>query len=211
MDYKKINIQQEVSERDPFTINRYIQFAKYIKQNGKHGSILDIGCNTGRGGEILKNEFPSTELIGLDVVDERLASISPTTYSKLVCGSATEKNFEDNSIDAIVGGEFIEHIASDDVNICLRLCYQYLSKGGLLLLTTPNPEAYQERMKLRVSVYDDPSHLCIMSIADLTQRLKNAGFKTVWVKGSGKASNYLPDWFPFINIFGSYLILAKKD
>jgi SAM-dependent methyltransferase len=211
MDYKKINIQQEVSERDPFTINRYKQFAKYIRQNRKANSILDVGCNTGRGGEILKHAFPQSELIGLDVVDERLNNIPSHIYSRLVCGSATDRLFDNELLDAIVGGEFIEHISSDDVNICLGLFYQYLAKGGILLLTTPNPDAYQEKMKLRVSVYDDPSHLCIMSIKDLAQRLKKAGFKTIKVKGSGKASNYFPDWFPVINIFGSYLIIAQKS
>ena len=210
MDYKKFNEEQTVSERDSFTMRRYKQFAKYLKESGQYKIILDVGCNTGRGGNVLIENFPQSELIGLDIVPERLAKVPKGVFVRLICGTSTDRHFEDNSISAIVGGEFIEHLESNDVDISLRLFYKYLMPGGLLLLTTPNPQAYLEKLG-RTSVFSDPSHFCIMSIQDLTNRLKQSGFKKIIVKGSGKASIYLPDWFPLINVFGSYLIMAKKD
>jgi hypothetical protein len=47
MNLYDLNKAQIWSENDPFTLNRYLQFSRFIK-NGNY--VLDIGCNTGRGG-----------------------------------------------------------------------------------------------------------------------------------------------------------------
>ena len=62
-DYEN-NLNQTWSEDDPFTLNRYLQFSKFIK-DGNY--VLDIGCNTVRGGGVLKNIFPNLKLYGIDL------------------------------------------------------------------------------------------------------------------------------------------------
>ncbi|MBS3026828.1 MAG: hypothetical protein HCA25_06995 [Dolichospermum sp. DET50] len=48
--YKELNASQECSESDTFTCDRYRQFFHHIPIHIKN--VLDIGCNTGRGGKL---------------------------------------------------------------------------------------------------------------------------------------------------------------
>ncbi len=206
MDYVKANKAQLWSETDSFTLDRYKQFAKKIKNPN---IILDIGCNTGRGGLVLKKLFPNAEIMGLDIIEERLQKIPTNIYSKIFCSTVQEMQMQDNYFDAIVAGEVIEHIPPEDVSIFLRTCYRLLKKGGLLLLTTPNPKSFLVKLG-RDAVFNDPSHVSIMNSKQLAELEKNEGFSKINVKGSGKAIRYIPEWFPMLNLFGSYLTIARK-
>jgi hypothetical protein len=84
-----------------------------------------------------------------------------------------------------------------------------LKPGCRLLLTTPNPRSFLVRLG-RDRVLKDPTHICIMTPAELTQQLLDAGFENIEIKGSGKMSNYFPDYFPILSVFGSYLAIAHK-
>lgn len=46
-DYEALNAAQTASETFSFTAYRYAQFARHL---GSAMRILDVGCNTGRGG-----------------------------------------------------------------------------------------------------------------------------------------------------------------
>ena len=46
--YEQLNTLHSYSEIEPFTIQRYHQFFKYLPKTTK--ILLDVGCNTGRGG-----------------------------------------------------------------------------------------------------------------------------------------------------------------
>jgi hypothetical protein len=44
----------------------------------------------------------------------------------------------------------------------------------------------------------------------LSGKLSRSAFKNIKVLGSGKATRYLPENFPLLLLFGSYLIKANK-
>ena len=67
------NRSQCVSETDSFTPDRYRQMQSHFPEGAK--KILDVGCNTGRGGIVLKGINAAYELTGLDCVPERLAAL----------------------------------------------------------------------------------------------------------------------------------------
>src|SRR4051794_28895498 len=86
MDHVTRNALQVESEHDAFTESRYRQFAALLPQRPMR--VLDVGCNTGRGGAFLKECRPECSLIGLDLLPSRLGRLPPDVYAGTICGSA---------------------------------------------------------------------------------------------------------------------------
>jgi SAM-dependent methyltransferase len=210
INYSEINKRQTVSEEDPFTVQRYQQFSRFFNLKNENISILDVGCNTGRGGAIFREKSNKANIIGVDIVQERLDQIPAGIYNMLLCESIIEISLPSSSMDYVVAGEVIEHIAPEDLNKVLISFNRVLKPNGKLLMTTPNPNSFLIKLG-RDSVFNDPSHLSIMTIKRLKTLLKGNGFTDIKIVGSGKAIDIFPDWFPIMGVFGSYLSIALKD
>lgn len=205
--YEELNLQQIVSESDPFTKERYQQFYRFFPK-GIH-SVLDIGCNTGRGGEQLKSLNPNLEISGLDCVELRLNKLSSKVYKNRIYGVSTEIPCGDRTFDVIVAGEFIEHLYSIDVNKTLGEIFRVLKVGGRLLLTTPNPLDIKKIIRGE-SIMDDSSHVSQHFPDTLKLQLRMTGFSSVRVFGSGKTTRYIGYHFPLLHVYGSYLLIGDK-
>ncbi|AOX03921.1 ubiquinone/menaquinone biosynthesis protein [Moorena producens PAL-8-15-08-1] len=203
--YEVQNVQQNRSEHDSFTLKRYEQFFSFVQKEAVN--ILDVGCNTGRGGLRLKELNPNLTLFGLDCVQERL-DVLPECYSQKVYGLSTDIPMEDRFFDVITAGEFLEHLYPADVDQTLCEFQRVLKIGGRLLLTTPNPNYIKNKI-IGMSVYG-VSHLTQHFPEVLRLRLQMHGFSGVKLYGSGKVSQYLGWHFPLMSIYGSYLVVANK-
>jgi 2-polyprenyl-3-methyl-5-hydroxy-6-metoxy-1,4-benzoquinol methylase len=206
--YQQLNREQEFSERDSFRVERYLQFARHF--NPATQVILDVGCNNGMGGAVLKNVNPQYEIDGIDVVEERIKRITPGIYKHVICDSIINSGLPVEKYDAIVAGEFIEHIAPEDIDTCLASLYGALVKNGILLMTTPNPVSFLEILGKR-HVKDDPSHLSVMKKEELKRKMLAQGFSQIAIYGSGKATRIFKEKFIFFNVYGSYLITGLKQ
>ena len=204
--YEAQNIGQAYSEEDPFTTERYEQFFRFLPRGAR--SVLDVGCNTGRGGARLHELAPRLEIGGLDCVQHRLDAL-PACYTQKVYGLSTEIPLEDKSLDAIVAGEFIEHIYPNDVDRTLGEFQRVLKVGGRLLMTTPNPR-YLKNLLTKLTVYQEPSHVSQHYTDTMRFRLRLHGFARVRVYGSGKVTRYLGVYFPLKMLYGSYLVTGDK-
>ena len=103
------NLDQVSSEADPFTLERYVQFHRFLPKHAR--TILDVGSNTGRGGQQLVDLKPEYyELTALDCVQSRLDAV-PKCYRAAICGVSNAIACEDQSFDAVVAGEFLEHLS----------------------------------------------------------------------------------------------------
>lgn len=203
--YEFQNAQQDVSEHDPFTLERYDQFFNFFPKQAI--KVLDVGCNTGRGGLRLKELNSNLTLLGLDCVQERLDDL-PECYAKRIYGLSTDIPIEDRSVDVIVAGEFLEHLYPADVDKTLCEFQRVLKITGRLLLTTPNPNYIRSKLS-RTSVYGT-GHLTQHFPKVLRFRLQLHGFSGVKIYGSGKVSRHFGWYFPLTAVYGSYLILADK-
>ncbi|WP_018618496.1 class I SAM-dependent methyltransferase [Spirosoma luteum] len=203
MNNIEANQQQTWSEHSKFTLDRYRQFARHLPGNSLR--VLDCGCNTGRGGNVLKQLFPGIDLYGIDLLPERIEQIPAGVYHRAVAGSAAELPFEADFFDGIVAGEFVEHLADPDLLSTFREFKRVLKPGGKILLTTPNPESYLVTKMGRTHIFDDPSHVNIMATGILKDKLATCGLTLVSIAGSGKASRYVGERFPLFNVYGSYL------
>jgi ubiquinone/menaquinone biosynthesis C-methylase UbiE len=204
--YNELNEAQIFSEIDPFTIERYQQFFQHLPDRAK--TILDIGCNTGRGGGVLKKLNRNLCIIGLDCVESRLERMPLEIYDSKICSYSTKIALEDSLIDGIVAGEFIEHLYPDDVIQTLKEFNRILKPEGRLLLTTPNPNYLLLQLTGR-SVLGG-AHVSQHYPADLGKLLGEIGFVNIKVLGSGKVSRFLGQYFPWLRVYGSYLVIANK-
>lgn len=205
-NYETLNLEQQESESDTFTIERYKQFNHYLPK--KTNTILDVGCNTGRGGAELKNLNEDFLIFGIDVVEDRLKRLPKSVYKETIHGSTTNIPWEDNYFDAVVAGEFIEHLYSQDVIKTLAEIFRVLKIGGKFLLTTPNPNDFKR--KLRKESILGGSHISQHFPKILKIQLMMVGFSNVKIYGSGKVMRYLGSHFPYTSIYGSYLMTAVK-
>ncbi|WP_018506421.1 class I SAM-dependent methyltransferase [Thiobacillus thioparus] len=205
-NYEALNLTQPESEHDPFTEDRYRQFYKFLPTGTR--SVLDIGCNTGRGGSVLKDLDNNLLIYGLDAVRDRLDRLPKDVYEQGVHGYSTKIPNEDGTYDAVVAGEFIEHLYQTDIDQTLGEIFRVLKIGGRLMLTTPNP--YDLKRKWRGHSILGGAHVSQHFPDTLRIKLRMSGFSNVKIYGSGKVSRYLGMRFPMLSIYGSYLAIADK-
>jgi SAM-dependent methyltransferase len=204
-NYEELNLKQAGSEHDPFTEDRYRQFYRFFPPNALR--VLDVGCNTGRGGSILKQLNPGMAIYGLDVVQDRLDRLPKDVYQEGVHCYSTKIPNDDCTYGVVVAGEFIEHIYQTDVDQTLAEIFRVLKVGGRFLLTTPNPS--DVKRKLRGQSILGGAHVSQHFSDTLALKLRMAGFSKVKVYGSGKVSRYLGGRFPLF-LYGSYLAMGDK-
>ena len=203
--YEALNLLQEKSEHDPFTVGRYCQFFRYFPDSAC--SILDVGCNTGRGGQTFKALNENLRITGLDIVQSRLDRLPMQVYEAGIQGPSTKIPAEDCAFDVVVAGEFIEHLYPHDVDATLAEIFRVLKIGGRLLLTTPNPQDIKRR--IRGATMLGGAHLSQHFPSMLKLRLKMLGFSHVRIRGSGRVSIYLGCHMP-LRLYGSYLAIGDK-
>jgi ubiquinone/menaquinone biosynthesis C-methylase UbiE len=203
--YVTQNLAQESSETDPFTLERYGQFHRFMPESAR--LILDVGANTGRGGQQLAELDPNYQLVALDCVQSRL-DVLPKCYARAICCLANNMPAKDQSFDAVVAGEFLEHLYPSDVDSTLCEFQRVLKVGGRLLMTTPNP-SYLRSWLTGGTVYT-VGHLTQHWAGLLKSRLKMHGFSRIRIFGSGKMSRYIGSYFPMRMLYGSYLIIGDK-
>jgi ubiquinone/menaquinone biosynthesis C-methylase UbiE len=118
---------------------RYVEALKHIDKNF---TILDIACGNGFGTYKLYEQTQNV-VIGGDVSDEALIYCKKKYQKHLKKDTfdfrkldATALDFKDNTFNAVVSFETIEHIA--DYNKVIAEFKRVLKPGGILLLSTPN-------------------------------------------------------------------------
>ena len=140
-----------------------------------HGAILEIGCGLGDLTHALGDLARST--VGVDVSLSR-ASIAhryggcsdgggagrQVEFSAM---NAISLGFRSGSFDWAVSSSMVEHLHPDDVDVHLAEVWRVLRPGGHYLVWCPNRLGHHQ---------DRDFHLCMMSYAELRQRMARAGF-----------------------------------
>lgn len=140
------NREQVASEVDPFSEDRYRQFARFINAGWV---VLDVGCNTGRGGAALKAQVPDVLLDGVDLLSERLEFIPSGIYRDLFSEPLEELARRGKAYDAILAGEVVEHVPYAELDEFIAGLLGLVRSGGLLMLTTPNPHSWVSKLRGR--------------------------------------------------------------
>lgn len=109
-----------------------VSFIDSIPQNG---SVLDIGCGSGRAIRIIKSLRPDLSIAGCDIND--VSSFLPEWASFRVCGAdEVIDNYPPNTFDAVLCQHTIEHLLTpmgltESIKAVLK-------PGGRVFMETPN-------------------------------------------------------------------------
>lgn len=154
--------------------------------------VLDMGC-ADMPNPFLKNP----EVIGLDLNKD---APLPANYSRMETGDVMllPAPFNDNSFDAIHAGEIIEHLERP-VEF-LRCCLKTLRPGGIMVLSTPNPNSLIERVLTlfltrrffygKGGRYQPFGHICLYPQRWLIRMLEVAGFDNARLYSGGFPSPF---------------------
>jgi 2-polyprenyl-3-methyl-5-hydroxy-6-metoxy-1,4-benzoquinol methylase len=205
-DLEQINREQSFSERDSFTERRYRQFARHLGRFT--GQVLDIGCNTGRGGQAFLASSPGVQLDGVELLADRIARIPRGLYRSVHQGLLGDIPQDAGPYDAILMGELVEHVTHSSFEEFVEQSVSLLAPGGQMLLTTPNPHYMLLRQRAGGSVLGG-AHVSVHCPVALGQFLTWKGLAVRVIAGSGQVSRLLGERFPMF-MYGSYLLIARK-
>lgn len=206
-ELEQINREQSFSETDPFTERRYRQFARHLGGDF-NGQVLDVGCNTGRGGRAFKEARPGVQLDGVELLADRIARAPDGVYRNLYTGLLGDVPEETGPYDALLMGELIEHVPFALLDDLVEQSTRLLSPGGRLMLTTPNPHYILLRLRSGGTVLGG-AHVSVHCPVALEQYLAWKGMDVEAATGSGQVSGLLGEKLP-LALYGSYLLIARK-
>ena len=107
--------------------------------NGK--TLLDVGCNWGRG--TVSAAMRGYTAVGLDphLVSLRAArhvSAQSKVACEFVCGDARQMPFEDSSFDYVFSYSVIQHFSKSEARTILQEIQRVLKPGGVSFIQMPN-------------------------------------------------------------------------
>jgi SAM-dependent methyltransferase len=127
---------------------------------GRGRRVLDLGC---RSGAFTRHFLEGNEVVGLDVDRAALAKAAELGIETVVGDVEDPLPFPDESFDAVVAGELLEHLRFPDALVAEAR--RVLRPGGILVGSVPNAFRIQSRLRfLRGRTpEDDPTHVHMFS------------------------------------------------
>jgi SAM-dependent methyltransferase len=125
---------------DAGTFWEHIYRYRFASRFAPGRSVLDIACGEGYGTAALL-KAGATKVIGVDISQEACDYAKQKYNVETRLGSAEAIPLESASVDMIVSFETIEHVKNPA--IFLGECKRVLRPNGLLIISTPNRDAYR--------------------------------------------------------------------
>jgi len=127
---------------------------------GRGRQVLDLGC---RSGAFTRHFLEGNEVVGLDVDRAALAKAAELGIETVAGDVDDPLPFPDESFDAVVAGELLEHLRFPDALVAEAR--RVLRPGGVLVGSVPNAFRLQSRLRFLRGrpPEDDPTHLHLFS------------------------------------------------
>jgi len=137
---------------------------------GRGRRVLDLGC---RSGALTRHFLDGNEVVGLDVDPAALAKAAELGIEPVRANVEDPLPFEDESFDAVVAGELLEHLQFPDALV--TEAHRVLRPGGAFVGSVPNAFRLQSRLRFLRGrpPEDDPTHLRMFSPGSLRQLLSS--------------------------------------
>lgn len=145
---ERIEAKSEISKN-----NLIEHLARYrIVRGSKNSNVLDIGCGTGAGTNILAKNFK--KVYGVDISSDAIEYSKKYWKKKnisFIVGSGTDIQFPANSFDIVAAFEVFEHIK--DWKQFLSELKRVTKKNGRIYISTPNKDIHSPGRKKPINPY----------------------------------------------------------
>ena len=151
--------------------------------------ILDLGCGTGSTTLMLKQAFPETEVIGLDLSPYMLVAAEDKAKTtgldiQWVHAKAEETGFPDRYFDLVTASLLFHETPSGITQRILQECYRLLTVGGEVLILDGHRETLGQIPWL-IDLFEEPNSRSPAE-GNLESWMSTAGFgsvrtQTVWL------------------------------
>jgi SAM-dependent methyltransferase len=139
---------------------------------GRGKRVLDLGC---RSGAFTRHFLEGNEVVGVDVDRAALEKASALGIETVQADVEERLPFEEESFDAVVAGELLEHVRFPDALVSeVRLV---LRARGVFVGSVPNAFRVQSRLRFLRGrpPEDDPTHLHMYSPPQIRELLHGLG------------------------------------
>ena len=162
----------------PGTHAKLVELVRQYAPQDAH--ILDLGALTGALLARLR-DAGFTRLAGADLVNHLTESVS--SFRACDFNTAFADVFDGEQFDCITACEVIEHL--DDPRAFLRECRKLLRPGGVVVVSTPNIEFFEGRIKFALTgelwgfsarSYRSQRHISAIPASHVPMMLDEAGF-----------------------------------
>jgi SAM-dependent methyltransferase len=146
----------------------------FVAAIGRGKRVLDLGC---RSGALTQHFLEGNAVVGLDVDAAALEKAAALGIEPVQADVEEPLPFADESFDAVVAGELLEHLQFPDALVSeIR---RVLRPGCVLVGSVPNAFRVQSRLRFLRGrpPEDDPTHLRMFSPAAMRELLQ--GFDQV--------------------------------
>ncbi|HET54287.1 MAG TPA: class I SAM-dependent methyltransferase [Ignavibacteria bacterium] len=180
-------------------VGRYKFASQYIKPGM---NVLDIACGIGYGSYVLASSSPNSTILGIDI-EQRAIDYANKHYkrdnNKFSVGDASNLNLENESFEAVVSFETIEHLKQP--KLFIEKVKRVLKEDGLFIVSSPN----QTTLPFDKTKY--PFHEQHFTSDELSKLLIDSRFEIVDVYSQlGKDSEEVIN-----NDSGLYFIIVAKS
>jgi O-antigen chain-terminating methyltransferase len=148
----------------------------YLELLGDRRPVLDLGCGRGEFLELLKSRGIPCLGVERDAALAAALQFRGLPFERADTFAFLQK--DGPKFGAVTAFHFIEHFTAADARDLLRLAYDRLQPGGMLLLETPNPAS----LAAFLNWHKDPDHRTPWHPEALRFYLEQAGLKEVQVR-----------------------------
>ncbi|MDP3791490.1 MAG: class I SAM-dependent methyltransferase [Candidatus Omnitrophota bacterium] len=160
-----------IAKRDKSAIF-YNKLRRYLAPGSK---ILDIGCGDGSFLKLAKKDFVCA---GIEISDHLASLARKDPEIKVITGNFISVDFSKEKYNGITMISLLEHL--DDPLAALKICFEHLNAGGVLLLKTVNYGCLNRKIKKgRWTGFRPPDHMIYFDPVNLKSILQKAGFRKI--------------------------------
>jgi ubiquinone/menaquinone biosynthesis C-methylase UbiE len=172
-------------------------------------TLVDLGC--GMGTFTIEAAQRGARAIGVDPAPAAIraartvAAAERADNAQFIRADAAQLPLPAEGADIVLAADLTEHL--DDVTLAriLREAARVLRTGGRLVLYTPDRHHVFERLRERGVMKQDPSHIGVRTLRELSGAVESAGFtveRALWLPSHlpalGLAERALARWVPLL-------------